>query len=106
MTGPEQVYTYKPVGRFLPYINATPSRWTARLLDVKSGKLKFHFAIREKDGDTSALVATPSGGLAFILDVFTPEGESSADRFIVGHKAGTGTHAYTKLTARPAARRT
>lgn len=97
-TGPEQVYTYKPAGRLLPVLNSTPVRWSARLLDVKSGKLKFSFSILNKNGSAAALVATPSGGLAFILDVDTPEGESSADRFVLGHKAGTGKHAYTKLT--------
>jgi hypothetical protein len=94
-TGPEQTYTYKPAGRFLPYMNSSPDRWTVRLLDVKSGKLKFAFLVLNKDGATEGLLATPSSGIAFILDEETPEGTV---RFVVGHKAGTGKHAYTKLT--------
>jgi hypothetical protein len=94
-TGPEQTYTFKPAGRLLPYINSSPVHWTARLLDAKSGKLKFDFVILDRDGTTDSLVATPSGGLAFILDEETPE---EAVRYVAGHKAGTGKHAYTKLT--------
>jgi hypothetical protein len=95
-TGPKQTYTYKPAGRLLPYINSSPVRWSARLLDAKSGKLKFDFVILDKDGTVDSLVATPSGGMAFVLDEETPEGTV---RFVAGHKAGTGKHAYTKLTA-------
>ena len=49
-TGPKQTYTYKPAGRFVPYVNSSPVRWSARLLDAKSGKLKFDFVILDKDG--------------------------------------------------------
>lgn len=104
-TGPEQTATYKPAGRFVPFINygTPPVRWTARLLDAKSGKLKFDFVTLKKYDTTAALVATPSGGIAFVLDEANDEGDEDARdlprRFVVGHKAGTGKHAYTKLTA-------
>jgi hypothetical protein len=97
-TGPKQTYTWKPAGRLLPYSNSSPDRETFRLLDVKSGKLKFSFVILEKDGGAGGLVATPSGGLAFVLDEVSEDPEVEPVRFVAGHKAGTGKHAFTKLT--------
>ncbi len=109
--GRDQTATYKPVGRLVPYLNfpvqitrAPRGRWTARLLDAKSGKLKFDFSILDKDGDAIGLLATPSGGLAFTLTEDIPAGEDTpggSNVFVVGHKAGTGKHAYTKLFSRP-----
>lgn len=106
----DQTATYKPVGRFVPYLNfpveitrAPRGRWTVRLLDAKSGKLKFDFSILDKDGSTNGPYVTRSGGVAFVLEEDIPEGEdTSAGKVlsIVGHKAGTGKHAYTKLIAR------
>lgn len=107
--GKVETGTYKPVGRLLPYINfavtttrALRGHWTARLLDAKSGKLKFAFSILSKDGETGSLLATPSGGLAFVLTEVIPAGEDTPEGknlFVVGHKAGTGKHAYKKLFA-------
>src|SRR4051794_34929196 len=96
-TGPEQTYTYKPAGRLLPYVNSSSVRWTARLLDAKSGKLKFDFVILDKDGSVGGALATPSGGFAFTL--YEEAIEEGRRLSLYGHKAGTGKHAYTKLSA-------
>jgi hypothetical protein len=96
-TGPKQIYTYKPAGRFLPYMNSSPDRWTVRLLDAKSGKLKFDFVILDKDGTVGGALATPSGGFAFTL--YEEAIEEGRRLSLYGHKAGTGKHAYTKLSA-------
>lgn len=103
-----QTATYKPVGRLVPYINFPTQytgrgRETVRLLDAKSGKLKFDFVILEKDGSPGGPLVTPSGGVAFVLDEVIPAGEDTPEGkvlSIVGHKAGTDKHAYTKLIAR------
>ena len=103
--------TYKPVGRLVPYLNF-PAQLTRAARDAstcaywmpKSGKLKFDFSIHAKDGDAIGLLATPSGGLAFTLTEVIPAGEDTSEGenvFIVGHKAGTGKHAYTKLFSVP-----
>ena len=100
-TGPEQLYTWKPAGRFLPYVNSLPDRWVVRLRDAKSGALKFDFTILFKDGEHGSSLATPSGGLAFILSEVVPATDLEEEsRFLAlyGHKAGTGQHAYTKLS--------
>ena len=98
-TGPKQTYTYKPAGRLLPILNSSPDRDSARLLDVRSGKFKFALSVLLKHASLDSLVATPSGGIAFILDELDEEDETDEpERFVAGHKAGTGKHAYTKLT--------
>ena len=106
--GPKQTHTWKPVGRFLPYLNSlnvgtrdiSRDFDAVRLLDVRSGKLKFAATMFHKHGDAAGLLATPSGGIAFIVDERDDADElDTTERFVVGHKAGTGQHAYSKLTA-------
>lgn len=100
-TGPEQLYTWSIAGRFLPYVNYLEDRWLVRLRDAKSGALKFDFTILVKDGDHGSSLATPSGGLAFILSEVVPATDETPETRVLslyGHKAGTGQRAYTKLS--------